>query len=118
MVKILMIEDDPEFAEILSEYLAQFDMKVTNYEDPFLGLSAGVEKYDLIILDLTLPGMDGLEACEELGRKYNIPIIISSARSDITDKVESLRLGADDYLPKPYDPKEFACTHSFSVEKI
>ena len=101
-----MIEDDPEFAEILSEYLAQFDMKVTNYEDPFLGLSAGVEKYDLIILDLTLPGMDGLEACEELGRKYNIPIIISSARSDISDKVESLRLGADDYLPKPYDPKE------------
>ncbi len=106
MTKILMIEDDPEFAEILSEYLAQFDMKVTNYEDPFLGLSAGVEKYDLIILDLTLPGMDGLEACEELGRKYNIPIIISSARSDIGDKVESLRLGADDYLPKPYDPKE------------
>jgi two-component system OmpR family response regulator len=106
MINILMIEDDPEFAEILSEYLAQFDMKVTNYEDPFLGLSAGVEKYDLIILDLTLPGMDGLEACEELGRKYNIPIIISSARSDITDKVESLRLGADDYLPKPYDPKE------------
>ena len=101
-----MIEDDPEFAEILSEYLAQFDMKVTNYEDPFLGLSAGVEKYDLIILDLTLPGMDGLEAGEELGRKYNIPIIISSARSDISDKVESLRLGADDYLPKPYDPKE------------
>jgi two-component system OmpR family response regulator len=106
MINILMIEDDPEFAEILSEYLAQFDMKVTNYEDPFLGLSAGVEKYDLIILDLTLPGMDGLEACEELGRKYNIPIIISSARSDIADKVESLRLGADDYLPKPYDPKE------------
>jgi len=106
MIKILMIEDDPEFAEILGEYLAQFDMKVTNYEDPFLGLSAGVEKYDLIILDLTLPGMDGLEACEELGRKYNIPIIISSARSDISDKVESLRLGADDYLPKPYDPKE------------
>lgn len=106
MINILMIEDDPEFAEILSEYLSQFDMKVTNYEDPFLGLSAGVEKYDLIILDLTLPGMDGLEACEELGRKYNIPIIISSARSDINDKVESLRLGADDYLPKPYDPKE------------
>ena len=101
-----MIEDDPEFAELLSEYLEQFDIKVTNYEDPFLGLSAGVEKYDLIILDLTLPGMDGLEVCEELARKYNIPVIISSARSDINDKVESLRLGADDYLPKPYDPKE------------
>ena len=101
-----MIEDDPEFAELLSEYLAQFDMQVTNFEDPFLGLSAGVKNYDLMILDLTLPGMDGLEVCEEAARKYDIPIIISSARSDIADKVASFELGADDYLPKPYDPKE------------
>ncbi len=105
-IKILMIEDDPEFAELLSEYLAQFGMEVTNYEDPFLGISAGVGKYDLLLLDLTLPGMDGLEVCEDIVKKYNIPIIISSARSDINDKVESFRLGADDYLPKPYDPKE------------
>lgn len=101
-----MIEDDPEFAELLSEYLAQYDIKITNYEDPYLGLSAGVKKYDLLILDLTLPGMDGLEVCEEVMRKYDIPVIISSARSDITDKVEALAIGADDYLPKPYDPKE------------
>jgi two-component system OmpR family response regulator len=101
-----MIEDDPEFAELLSEYLEQFDIKVTNYEDPFLGLSAGVKKFDLVILDLTLPGMDGLEVCEELVRKYDIPVIISSARSDINDKVASFELGAYDYLPKPYDPKE------------
>ncbi len=106
MIKILMIEDDPEFAELLTEYLGQFDMHVTNFEDPFLGLSAGVYNYDLMILDLTLPGMDGLEVCEEAARKYDIPIIISSARSDIEDKVKSLELGADDYLPKPYDPKE------------
>jgi len=101
-----MIEDDPEFAELLAEYLAQYDMKVTNFEDPYLGLSAGVKKYDLLILDLTLPGMDGLEVCEEVIRKYDIPVIISSARSDINDKVEALAIGADDYLPKPYDPKE------------
>ncbi len=106
MVNILMIEDDPEFAELLAEYLSQFDIKVTNYEDPFLGLSAGVKKFDLVILDLTLPGMDGLEVCEELVRKYDIPVIISSARSDISDKVQSFELGAYDYLPKPYDPKE------------
>jgi len=106
MINILMIEDDPEFAELLSEYLAQYDIKVTNFEDPYLGLSAGVKKYDLLILDLTLPGMDGLEVCEEMVRKYDIPIIISSARSDINDKVDALALGADDYLPKPYDPKE------------
>jgi len=101
-----MIEDDPEFAELLSEYLLQYNIKVTNFEDPYLGLSAGVKKYDLLILDLTLPGMDGLEVCEEVVRKYNIPIIISSARSDINDKVKGFSLGADDYLPKPYDPKE------------
>jgi two-component system OmpR family response regulator len=106
MINILMIEDDPEFAELLTEYLSQFDIKVTNYEDPFLGLSAGVKKFDLVILDLTLPGMDGLEVCEELVRKYDIPVIISSARSDINDKVQSFELGAYDYLPKPYDPKE------------
>ena len=106
MVNILMIEDDPEFAELLSEYLLQFDIKITNFEDPFLGLSAGVKKYDLMILDLTLPGMDGLEVCEEVVRKYDMPVIISSARSDISDKVKSFELGAYDYLPKPYDPKE------------
>ncbi|TET90854.1 MAG: response regulator transcription factor [Sulfurovum sp.] len=106
MINILMIEDDTEFAELLSEYLSQYDIKVTNFEDPYLGLSAGVKKYDLLILDLTLPGMDGLEVCEEMVQKYDIPIIISSARSDINDKVDALALGADDYLPKPYDPKE------------
>ena len=106
MINILMIEDDPEFAELLSEYLSQFNIKITNYEDPYLGLSAGVKKYDLMILDLTLPGMDGLEVCEEVVRKYDMPVIISSARSDIDDKVKSFELGAYDYLPKPYDPKE------------
>lgn len=106
MINVLMIEDDTEFAEILSEYLAQYNIKVTNYDDPYLGLSAGVKKYDLLILDLTLPGMDGLEVCKEVVEKYDIPVIISSARSDVSDKVIGLQIGADDYLPKPYDPKE------------
>ena len=81
MINVLMIEDDPEFAQILSEYLSDFNIKVTNFEDPYLGLSAGIKNFDLLI-------------------------IISSARSDISDKVVGLQLGADDYLPKPYDPKE------------
>ena len=102
-----MVEDDTELAEVLTQYLAKFNIGVTNYEDPFLALSAiSLEEFDLIILDLTLPGMDGLEVCKELVAKYDIPIIISSARSDITDKVIALELGADDYLPKPYDPRE------------
>lgn len=102
-----MIEDDSELAEVLIQYLSKFNISVTNYEDPFLALSAiALEEFDLIILDLTLPGMDGLEVCKELVTKHDIPIIISSARSDITDKVIALELGADDYLPKPYDPRE------------
>jgi len=101
-----MIEDDAGYASLLTAYLKQYNLEVTNYEDPYLGLSAGVEKYDLLILDLTLPGMDGLEVCKEVVSKYDIPIIISSARSDLSDKVIGLQLGADDYLPKPYDPQE------------
>ena len=102
-----MIEDDVELAEVLSLYLKQFNIEVTNYEEPFLALSSlKLNKYDLIILDLTLPGIDGLDVCKKLVDDYDIPIIISSARSDITDKVMALKLGADDYLPKPYDPRE------------
>ncbi len=102
-----MIEDDLELANVLTQYLKQFNMEVTNYEEPFLALSSlKINKFDLIILDLTLPGMDGLDVCKNIVKDFNIPIIISSARSDITDKVTALQLGADDYLPKPYDPRE------------
>ncbi len=102
-----MIEDDLELANILTQYLKQFNIEVTNYEEPFLALSAlKINKYDLVILDLTLPGMDGLDVCKNIVKNFDIPIIISSARSDITDKVTALQLGADDYLPKPYDPRE------------
>ncbi len=102
-----MIEDDLELAEILTEFLEQFDFEVITEDDPFKALSIlKLESYDLVILDLTLPGMDGLEVCEAIRERQNIPIIISSARSDVTDKVTALALGADDYLPKPYDPRE------------
>lgn len=102
-----MVEDDAELAVVLTEYLKQFDIEVTNFEEPFLALSSlRLHSYDLIILDLTLPGMDGLDVCKAILKNHDIPIIISSARSDITDKVTALQLGADDYLPKPYDPRE------------
>jgi len=107
LIKIAMIEDDLELAEVLCQYLKQFNMEVTNFEEPYLALSAlKINKYDLIILDLTLPGMDGLDVCKAIVKDFDIPIIISSARSDITDKVTALKMGADDYLPKPYDPRE------------
>jgi len=107
MIKLLMIEDDLELAEILAEYLEQFDIKTTISEEPYIGLSyLDNDKFDLIILDLTLPGLDGLEVCKEIRKKHTTPIIISSARHDLTDKITALENGADDYLPKPYDPLE------------
>jgi len=106
MVNVLMIEDDPDFAQLLSEYLGQFNIKITNYEDPRMVLQNGSLDYDCLILDLTLPGIDGLEICKEIRQKSHIPIIISSARGDLSDKIVGLQIGADDYLPKPYDPKE------------
>jgi len=106
-MKILIIEDDPELSMILTSYLEKYDMEVISAEDPYLGLSLLTQNpIDLVILDLTLPGMDGLEVVEKIRAESNVPIIISSARDDITDKVIGLERGADDYMPKPYDPRE------------
>ncbi len=103
----MLIEDDPELALVLTGYLTKHEMEVIGAEDPYMGLSLLTqEKFDLVILDLTLPGMDGLEVVSKIREKSDIPIIISSARDDLTDKVIGLERGADDYMPKPYDPRE------------
>ena len=102
-----MIEDDVELAEILSEYLEKNKIDVTISDDPYIGISKlNLENFDLVILDLTLPGLDGLEVCKEIRKTNAVPIIISSARHDLTDKINAFDFGADDYIPKPYDPKE------------
>ncbi len=107
MIEVLMIEDDIELAEFLSEFLSQHGIHVTNYDEPYTGISAAnTQHYDLLLLDLTLPNLDGLEVCRRISKQKHIPIIISSARSDVEDKIKALDYGADDYLPKPYDPKE------------
>lgn len=107
MIEIIMIEDDSEMAELIMNYLSQFNMNVKNYISPLRGIEAIQQtKPDIIILDLTLPNMDGLDICRQIRSKHDTPIIISSARSDINDRVIGLQMGADDYLPKPYDPRE------------
>ena len=107
MLRLLMIEDDVKIAELLSKFLEQNEYEVTHVIKPSVALEKLESKsFDIIILDLTLPEMDGLVLCKKLKMKYNTPIIISSARSDISDKLQALDEGADDYLPKPYDPRE------------
>ncbi len=106
-IKILIIEDDPDLLLTLSMYLKKYGMETECAEDPYIGMSLLTqEKFDLVILDLTLPGMDGLDVIKKIREGSNIPVIISSARNDLTDKVIGLERGADDYMPKPYDPRE------------
>ena len=106
-ISILMIEDDSEIAELLQKYLKRFDMFLENYEEPYDALDVLEQKtFDIVILDLTLPDIDGLELCKIISEKHHLPIIISSARSDVKDKVIGLEMGADDYLSKPYNPRE------------
>jgi two-component system OmpR family response regulator len=82
-------------------------MQTVCAEDPYIGLSLLTQSdFDIVILDLTLPGIDGLDVVTQIREKSDIPIIISSARNDVTDKVIGLERGADDYMPKPYDPRE------------
>lgn len=105
-----MIEDDLELADIITRYLSSFDIEVTNTDSPYTGLSmiSTEKKYKLLILDLTLPEIDGLELIPKIRAVSSIPIIITSARDDILDKVMGLERGADDYLPKPYNPRELS----------
>ncbi|HLD23208.1 MAG TPA: response regulator transcription factor [Sulfuricurvum sp.] len=102
-----MIEDDIELAQLLKSRLYKDEIEVTIAPTPLEGLTLFQTKhFDLLVLDLSLPQMDGMEICRLIRQESPIPIIISSARSDIRDKMMGFSRGADDYLPKPYDPQE------------
>lgn len=114
-----MIEDDLELAQIITDYLSSYDIEVTNTDSPYNGLSMlSLKDYKLVILDLTLPEIDGLELIPKIREKSEIPIIISSARDDILDKVMGLERGADDYLPKPYNPRELQARIKAILKRI
>jgi len=106
-IRAILIEDDAKMCEILEEYLADYDIKLSSFRLPSEGIKAiQNETFDILILDLSLPQMDGLEVCRIVKQDFDLPIIITSARSAVSDRVIGLELGADDYLPKPFDPRE------------
>jgi two-component system OmpR family response regulator len=107
-VKIVLIEDELDMQELLKDYLKNYDYEVEAYDKPLEALEymKSHDDYDLVVLDLMLPQMDGFDVCKKIREKSDIPIIISSARGNLGDKVVAYEYGADDYLAKPYEPKE------------
>lgn len=104
---ILVIDDDEALNKLLTSYLAQFGFTVKTVTHPEDGLrSLKNAQPDLIILDVMLPGMDGFEVCREIRKRYSLPIIMLTARGEVTDRVVGFELGADDYVPKPFEPRE------------
>jgi len=107
MSRILIIEDEESIADLEKDYLelSDFEVEIENTGDAGLK-KAMSEEFDLVILDLMLPGMDGFEVCKSIREGKNIPIIMVSAKKDDIDKIRGLGLGADDYMTKPFSPSE------------
>ncbi|MBE5857172.1 MAG: response regulator transcription factor [Lachnospiraceae bacterium] len=107
MSKILIIEDEEAIADLEKDYLEMSDFSVDIKNTGNAGLDAALStNYDLIILDLMLPGVDGFEVCKKIREKKNVPILMVSAKKDDIDKIRGLGLGADDYMTKPFSPSE------------
>jgi len=104
---VLIIDDDEKLNELLSDYLVRFGFTVKTATQPSDGLELlEREPPDIIILDIMLPEMDGFEVCKEIRKTHTVPILMLTARGEVTDRIVGLELGADDYLPKPFEPRE------------
>ncbi|WP_329124385.1 response regulator transcription factor [Streptomyces sp. NBC_01353] len=104
---VLVVDDDPTVAEVVTGYLERAGFAVERAADGPTALTAAAgHRPDLVVLDLMLPGMDGLEVCRELRARGPVPVIMLTARSDEEDRVLGLEIGADDYVTKPFSPRE------------
>ncbi|MCT7573323.1 response regulator transcription factor [Aliarcobacter butzleri] len=106
--RVLLIEDDKDMQKLIVEYLKEYDFDCVAFDQPkdVLEHFKIDNNYSIIILDLMLPEMDGFDLFKKLKQIKDIPIVISSARGDIGNKIHGFELGADDYLAKPYEPRE------------
>ena len=105
--RLLIIDDDLRLHELLASYLRQHAFEVARALDGNSGLAMlDAEAYDVVLLDVMMPGIDGLEVCRRIRKKFEIPVIMLTAKGDETDRIVGLELGADDYLPKPFNPRE------------
>ncbi|HEY3819106.1 MAG TPA: response regulator transcription factor [Polyangiaceae bacterium] len=108
-MRALLVDDDRELARLLTDYLGTHGVAVDHVEDGAQAidrLASGVEAFDIVLLDVMLPGIDGFEVCRRLRARHDVPIVMLTARGEDTDRVVGLELGADDYVPKPFSPRE------------
>jgi DNA-binding response OmpR family regulator len=107
--RILVVEDEPMVAEVVERYLRRDGHEVTRVADGNAAMDAfDVFSPDLVVLDLMLPGIDGMDVCRRIRARSQVPIIMLTARSDEVDKLVGLEIGADDYVTKPFSPRELA----------
>jgi len=109
MHHVLLIDDDDKLAPPLATYLRRFDLELESATTPSAGLARlAAGGIDAVILDVMLPEMDGFEVCRRIRAESPIPVLMLTARGELSDRVVGLELGADDYLPKPFEPRELA----------
>ncbi len=107
MTKILILDDDEQFSQLLVEYLTRFGFETIQLFHPAQALAViAQEKPDLMTLDVMMPGMDGFALLKEIRQQSGLPVIMLTARGEVTDRVVGLEIGADDYLSKPFEPRE------------
>ncbi len=107
MKKILIIDDDIKLTDLLKDYLEKYSFEIDSFDNPVNALKhLETKEYDLIILDYMLPELDGFETLKALRKVSSVPVVMLTARGETTDKIIGLELGADDYLSKPFEPRE------------
>ena len=117
--KILLVDDEPEIVEICRDYLKASGYEVVSARDGAQGLSATRrERPDLVVMDWMMPELDGLELCRAIRRESNVPIIMLTARVEETDKLIGLELGADDYITKPFSPRELVARVKVVLRRV
>jgi two-component system response regulator VanR len=104
--KILVVDDEAEIADLVELYLQNSGYQVLKFYDPALALEEIDNNLDMAILDIMMPGVDGLELCRRIREKYNYPVLLLTAKVEDIDKITGLSIGADDYITKPFNPLE------------
>lgn len=106
-LRALLVDDDVALARLLEEYLEGHDVVLVHRADGEAGLAAvDAERFDVVLLDVMLPGIDGFEVCKRMRARHDVPIVMLTARGDDQDRIVGLEIGADDYVPKPFNPRE------------